>query len=42
MKFKKLVIIFFIIITIVNISNPCSAKYVIQYTKKAVEIKINN
>lgn len=42
MKLKKIIIMILMIITIININNSCLAKYVIESTHKAVEIKINN
>jgi len=41
MKFKKIVISILIMITIIGVRTQCSAKYVIEYTKKAFEIAIN-
>lgn len=42
MKLKKIIISIFIILGIVNINSESSAKYVIEYTKKAAEIVIKN
>ena len=41
MKFKKIIIAILIMFIIINVSNRCSAKYVIEYIKKAAEISIN-
>lgn len=41
MKFKKIIILL-IVIAIISINSQCDAKYVIEYTKKAVEITIIN
>lgn len=42
MKLKKIIIMILIIIATININNSCLARYVIEYTHKAFEIKINN
>ena len=41
MKFKKIIISILIMFIVISISSESSAKYVIEYTKKAAEIKIN-
>ena len=42
MKLKKIIISILIMISIININSISSAKYVIEVTKKAVEISIKN
>lgn len=42
MKFRKLIIVIVILLSIININYSCYAKYVFEYTEKAAEIIINN
>ena len=43
MKLNKIItILIFIVIIMISTSSTCSAKYVFECTKKAVEITINN
>ena len=41
MKFKKIITIIIILITIINVKSVCLAKYVFDYTKEAMQLEID-
>lgn len=42
MRFKKVIISVLVAFIIISVNSQCYAKYVFEYTMKAVEIEITN